>query len=340
MGDVVRAYLVKLRGGDVGSLPAILGLDHAGRSSSPACGPTASPTRSTSPTSSTSRPASWCSRWAWSSCCCWARSTCRPGSRAGRRPPGAGLGDDPAGLAAHPGHPRVLAVGAAIGLAIGLLVAKLGIPSFVVTLAAFLALKGVLLKVVGEGKTISYRNDKILALNNDQPADLARLDPRRRRRRWPSPASTFVRNARRRRRGLAVRAHVCCGRSRRSCVAVLVLAAVYYLSRRAQPWQPGPAELRLAQGRPDGAAGDRDPRGRAEPAAVGHLVGPARLRRRRQHRGGPPGRASTSPGSSSAASSSAAPPPPWPGCSSPAATTASTATPVASRPCSSRWAPP
>ena len=52
--------------------------------------------------------------------------------------------------------------GAVIGLVIGLLVAKLGIPSFVVTLAAFLGLQGVMLAIVGEGGTIGYRNEFVL----------------------------------------------------------------------------------------------------------------------------------------------------------------------------------
>jgi D-xylose transport system permease protein len=60
-----------------------------------------------------------------------------------------------------------LVTGAVIGACIGLLVARLGIPSFVVTLAAFLGLQGVLLKLVGEGGTISIRNDTLLAINND-----------------------------------------------------------------------------------------------------------------------------------------------------------------------------
>ena len=60
-----------------------------------------------------------------------------------------------------------LLTGAAIGLAIGLLVARLGIPSFVVTLAFFLGLQGVLLVIIGEGGTIPYRNEGILRLNND-----------------------------------------------------------------------------------------------------------------------------------------------------------------------------
>ncbi len=60
-----------------------------------------------------------------------------------------------------------IATGAFIGLCIGLLVARLGIPSFVVTLAAFLGLQGVLLKIIGEGGTIAVRDERLLQLNND-----------------------------------------------------------------------------------------------------------------------------------------------------------------------------
>ncbi|GIF48394.1 D-xylose transport system permease protein [Asanoa ferruginea] len=60
-----------------------------------------------------------------------------------------------------------LVTGAVVGLVIGLLVAKLGIPSFVVTLAAFLALQGVLLQLIGEGGTIAIRDDTLLAINNN-----------------------------------------------------------------------------------------------------------------------------------------------------------------------------
>jgi len=54
-----------------------------------------------------------------------------------------------------------LAVGALIGLAIGLLVALLGIPSFVVTLAFFLALQAVPLKLIGSGGSLRF-NDEVL----------------------------------------------------------------------------------------------------------------------------------------------------------------------------------
>jgi D-xylose transport system permease protein len=59
-----------------------------------------------------------------------------------------------------------LALGALIGLVIGLLVSRLGVPSFVVTLAFFLALQGVLLLMTGAGGTIPYRDSHILAIMN------------------------------------------------------------------------------------------------------------------------------------------------------------------------------
>ena len=59
-----------------------------------------------------------------------------------------------------------IGTGAVIGTVLGLLVARLGIPSFVVTLAAFLALQGLLLKIIGEGGTIAIRDSKLLAINN------------------------------------------------------------------------------------------------------------------------------------------------------------------------------
>lgn len=54
-----------------------------------------------------------------------------------------------------------IAVGAVIGFAIGSLVALLGIPSFVVTLAFFLALQAVPLKLIGSGGSLRF-NDEVL----------------------------------------------------------------------------------------------------------------------------------------------------------------------------------
>jgi D-xylose transport system permease protein len=55
-----------------------------------------------------------------------------------------------------------LGTGLVIGLFNGLLVAWVGIPSFVVTLAMYLALQGLLLKIIGEGGTIRIQSQTIL----------------------------------------------------------------------------------------------------------------------------------------------------------------------------------
>lgn len=57
-----------------------------------------------------------------------------------------------------------IACGALIGLAIGVLRAKLGIPPFVVTLAFFLGLQGVTLKLIGEGGSVRVDDPVIRGL--------------------------------------------------------------------------------------------------------------------------------------------------------------------------------
>ena len=57
-------------------------------------------------------------------------------------------------------------VGTLLGFFLGSLVARLGIPSFVVTLAAFLAFQGILLLLAGEGGTIRVEDETILAVQN------------------------------------------------------------------------------------------------------------------------------------------------------------------------------
>ena len=59
-----------------------------------------------------------------------------------------------------------LLTGSVIGFVIGNLVARLGIPSFVVTLAMFLALQGAMLLIIGEGGTIPIRSEEILIVMN------------------------------------------------------------------------------------------------------------------------------------------------------------------------------
>src|SRR3954453_5902823 len=69
-----------------------------------------------------------------------------------------------------------LLTGVAIGFAIAVLVARLGIPSFVVTLSFFLGLQGAMLLIIGEGGTIPIRNDAILAvMNKNMPVALGWL---------------------------------------------------------------------------------------------------------------------------------------------------------------------
>ena len=58
-------------------------------------------------------------------------------------------------------------IGIVIGTAIGWLVSVLRIPSFVVTLAFFLGLQGVTLRLIGEGGTVPVRDDVIVALANE-----------------------------------------------------------------------------------------------------------------------------------------------------------------------------
>lgn len=59
-----------------------------------------------------------------------------------------------------------LLTGVVIGSAIGAIVVKIGVPSFVVTLAAFLALQGVALKIMDNGRNISIHDETILAIAN------------------------------------------------------------------------------------------------------------------------------------------------------------------------------
>lgn len=61
--------------------------------------------------------------------------------------------------------PAAMATGVMIGIVLGLLVAKLGIPSFVVTLAAFLGFQGVLLTLLGGGNNIAISDEFVRSLN-------------------------------------------------------------------------------------------------------------------------------------------------------------------------------
>jgi len=68
--------------------------------------------------------------------------------------------------------PISIVVGGLLGFILGSLVARIGIPSFVVTLAAFLAFQGLLLLLAGEGGTIRIEDKTILAVENSNLSPL------------------------------------------------------------------------------------------------------------------------------------------------------------------------
>jgi D-xylose transport system permease protein len=63
--------------------------------------------------------------------------------------------------------PAALITGLVIGFVLGFLVSKMGIPSFVVTLAAFLGFQGLLLVLLKGGVNVSIHNQFVLALANN-----------------------------------------------------------------------------------------------------------------------------------------------------------------------------
>src|ERR1700754_4547819 len=118
-----------------------------------------------------------------------------------------------------------LLTGVAVGFTMSLLVARLGIPSFVVSLAYFLGLQGVMLLIIGEGGTIPIRNDQILTImNKNMPVGLG----------WVFAAvvvagfaaATYMAIARRRRAGLPT-ASLSVWAVKVAGLAVVVIVAVF-----------------------------------------------------------------------------------------------------------------
>jgi len=166
VGGIVRSYFTRLRGGDVGALPAILGLI------------------ALIVVFSILRPSTFTNSFNFANLINQASAVIviamglvfvlllgeidlSAGFTAGTAACIGGIA-----LTNH-GWPWYLAIvvalltGAFVGLCIGLLVSRLGIPSFVVTLAAFLGLQGLMLVLIGEGGTISYRDETVLAIMNE-----------------------------------------------------------------------------------------------------------------------------------------------------------------------------
>jgi D-xylose transport system permease protein len=73
---------------------------------------------------------------------------------------------------AVPAIAAALLAGAAIGTLHGLLITKIGIPSFVVTLAGLLAWNGVVLLLIGDKGTVIIQNDFVVGFANDFLPDM------------------------------------------------------------------------------------------------------------------------------------------------------------------------
>jgi D-xylose transport system permease protein len=76
-------------------------------------------------------------------------------------------------FATAPAIATALAAGLAIGTLHGVLITKVGIPSFVVTLAGLLGWQGVVLLMIGNRGTVTLQNDTVIGLSNDFLSDSA-----------------------------------------------------------------------------------------------------------------------------------------------------------------------
>jgi D-xylose transport system permease protein len=75
--------------------------------------------------------------------------------------------DDGNQISAIPAIVIAVAAGLAIGTLHGLLITKVGIPSFVVTLAGLLGWQGVVLLLIGDRGTVTLQNDVVVGFAND-----------------------------------------------------------------------------------------------------------------------------------------------------------------------------
>lgn len=164
IGDYWQSYLNKLRAGDVGSLPAILGLVVL------------------LIVFTIASPGTFLSTFNLANLLTQAGSICVLAMGIGfvlllgHIDLSAGvIGGVGAGVMAEmllkglPWYATVLialAVGVVMGIFTGVLVSAVGIPSFVVTLATFLAYQGVLLWIIGTGGTVPINDDVIFAISN------------------------------------------------------------------------------------------------------------------------------------------------------------------------------
>ncbi len=232
LGSIVRDYVTKLRGGDLGSLPAVLGLVVLFLVFT-ALRPERFPSQFNIANLTNQAAAIVVLSMGLVFVLLLGEIDLSAGYIGGTAAAVTGVVMTEQGWPWIPSLLACLATGAVIGAVIGLLVARLGIPSFVVTLAFFLGLQGVLLVIIGEGGTIGYENEVILALNNDpMPVWLG----------WTMAlvglavfaGLTWFSDSRRRRAGLEVQP-VLLWAMKTAALAILVIAFVAYLSAERGP---------------------------------------------------------------------------------------------------------
>ena len=232
LGDVVRGYITKVRGGEVGALPALLGLV------------------ALIAVFTAMRPERFAGAFNFANLINQSAAIVvlamglvfvlllgeidlSAGYAGGTSAAVMGVVMTRHGWPAVPSLIACILTGAVIGTIIGLLVSRLGIPSFVVSLAFFLGLQGAMLVIIGDGGTIGYRNKTILALNNNpMPVWLG----------WALALVgltayallTWRSNSRRRREGLSSQPVLLWG-LKTFALVTLVLAVVAYLSIERSP---------------------------------------------------------------------------------------------------------
>ena len=171
VSGAIRAYFARLRGGDVGSLPAVLGFVVLVLLFSALRPDTFASTRNAANLLEQAAPVIFIAM-GLIFVLLLGEIDLGAGFTAGTTAAVMGVLMTEHGVAWPISVAAGIVTGLVIGYGVGVLVARLGIPSFVVTLATFLGLQGVLLLVIGEGGTISISNSTILAImnNNLSPA--------------------------------------------------------------------------------------------------------------------------------------------------------------------------
>ena len=172
VSGAIRAYFARLRGGDVGSLPAVLGFVVLVLLFSALRPDTFASTRNAANLLEQAAPVIFIAM-GLIFVLLLGEIDLGAGFTAGTTAAVMGVLMTEHGVAWPISVAAGIVTGLVIGYGVGVLVARLGIPSFVVTLATFLGLQGVLLLVIGEGGTISISNSTILAImNNNLPPAL------------------------------------------------------------------------------------------------------------------------------------------------------------------------